>query len=260
MSLSASSVAAASAAWIWIPDNSTVVETDDYTIARLPGYFPHPLRVITFQPAGRLADAVAGVLERAREFGLPEIQWQVLLGSPPGVTEEIESRGGDRRLVLDVLACDLRDGAPKLPPPAVDVTLRWGTDVATARDSQAVGVAMFGGSVPPDDRIEQIVARNAADVPAGKGGNVVAYLDGSPVGAGGLDVVDGVAQFWGGAVIGSARGQGVYRALLAARLDYAAAHDATMALVKGRIDTSGPILLRAGFAAYGQEPIYNIPL
>ena len=33
-----------------------------------------------------------------------------------------------------------------------------------------------------------------------------------------------------------------------------------MALVKGKIDTSGPILRRAGFAAYGQEPIYDVPL
>jgi hypothetical protein len=52
----------------------------------------------------------------------------------------------------------------------------------------------------------------------------------------------------------------VYRAVLGKRLSYAVAHGATMALVKGRIDTSGPILRRAGFTAYGQEPIYDIPL
>ena len=54
--------------------------------------------------------------------------------------------------------------------------------------------------------------------------------------------------------------QGVYRAVLDARLSYAVAHGATMALVKGKIDTSGPILRRAGFAAYGREPVYDIPL
>jgi hypothetical protein len=48
--------------------------------------------------------------------------------------------------------------------------------------------------------------------------------------------------------------------VLDARLSYAVAHGATMALVKGKIDTSGPILRRAGFAAYGREPIYDIPL
>ena len=50
------------------------------------------------------------------------------------------------------------------------------------------------------------------------------------------------------------------RAVLAARLSYAVAHGATMALVKGRIDTSGPILRRAGFIAYGREPAYDVPL
>ena len=48
--------------------------------------------------------------------------------------------------------------------------------------------------------------------------------------------------------------------MLAARLDYAAAHDMTMALVKGRVQTSGPILRRAGFGVYGQERSYRLTL
>ena len=32
---------------------------------------------------------------------------------------------------------------------------------------------------------------------------------------------------------------------------------ATLALVKGRVETSGPILRRAGFATYGQERCYE---
>ena len=89
---------------------------------------------------------------------------------------------------------------------------------------------------------------------------IVAYVAGRPAGTGGVTMADGVARLWGGAVVESARGQGVYRAVLAARLAYAAAHGATMALVKGRIETSGPILRRAGFTAYGQEVIYRVPL
>ena len=48
--------------------------------------------------------------------------------------------------------------------------------------------------------------------------------------------------------------------VLDARLDYAVANSAVMALVKGKADTSGPILRRAGFAAFGQEPQYRVPL
>jgi hypothetical protein len=33
-----------------------------------------------------------------------------------------------------------------------------------------------------------------------------------------------------------------------------------MALVKGRVETSGPILRRAGFVAHGQERSYRVPL
>lgn len=260
MSISSAAVAAASAAWVWIPENATVVEAEEFTIVRWPSYFPHQLTVGAFRPAGSLSAAVAAVLKRARDFGVPELEWQVLLASPPGLAEELSSHGGTVRLTLDVLATDLGGGAPELPPPAIDVTVRWATDVATVRDGEAVGAAAFGGSLPPEDRIAEIAAENAAKVPAGTGGALVAYADGSAVGAGGLEIVDGVARLWGGAVVESARGQGVYRAVLAARLGYAVAHGATMALVKGRIDTSGPILLRAGFAAYGQEPIYRVPL
>jgi hypothetical protein len=33
-----------------------------------------------------------------------------------------------------------------------------------------------------------------------------------------------------------------------------------MALVKGNVATSAPILRKAGFAAFGQEPFYRVPL
>jgi GNAT superfamily N-acetyltransferase len=95
---------------------------------------------------------------------------------------------------------------------------------------------------------------------AEEGGMAVAYIDGSPAGSGGVHIVGGVARLFGGGVVESARGQGVYRALLAARLAYGVAHGATMALVKGRAETSGPILRRAGFAVYGQELVYRVPL
>jgi GNAT superfamily N-acetyltransferase len=162
--------------------------------------------------------------------------------------------------MLDVLACDLREGAPALPPASADVKIRWATDYETSRDGAAVGVTGFGGTLPPDDRIEANAAMDAAGVPVGAGGMLVAYVHGVPAGSGGVSMVNGVARLWGGAVVPSARGQGVYRAVLDARLSYAVAHGATMAPVKGKIDTSGPILRRAGFGAYGRELVYDIPL
>jgi GNAT superfamily N-acetyltransferase len=261
MTLTAESVAAASNAWVWIPELlTTVVEEEQYKIARLPDYFDHQLTVLEFRPSGPLGAAVDAVLERARAFGLPKLRWEVRLGSPAELATELTARGAALGLLLDVLACDPREGTPTLPPASVDVRIRWATDYETARDGSAVGVTGFGGALPPDDRIEANAARDAATVPVGEGGMLVAYVNGLPFGSGGVTMVDGVARLWGGVVVPSARGQGIYRAVLGARLSYAVAHGATMALVKGKIDTSGPILRRAGFAAYGREPVYDIPL
>lgn len=260
MGLSHEAVVAASNAWTWIPDNATAVETDEYLLVRFPDYFNHPLELVRFAPAAAVGRAVDAALDRAREFGLPVLHWIVRLDSPPGVAELLSARGAAVDETLDVLARDLSDGAPQLPPSAVDVTVRWTTDPESQRDGTAVDVEVFGGAMPPDDRLAENARRDGESVPAGKGGSLVAYVDGKPAGSGGVAVTDGVARLWGGAVVESARGKGVYRAILAARLRYGAANGASMALVKGRIETSGPILRRAGFTAHGQEVMYRVPL
>ncbi len=184
----------------------------------------------------------------------------MLLGAPADLEAELSARGATVKLVLEIMAADLSGGVPELRQPVVDVSLRWATDAATARDGVTMEAAAFNGAVPPDDRIEALAARNAASVPAGGGGMVVAYLDGEPIGSGGVQVVDGVARLTGGVVVPQWRRRGVYRALLGARLTYAVGQGATMALVKANPTTSGPILLASGFTSYGPEPVYAVPL
>ncbi|MEV7186614.1 GNAT family N-acetyltransferase [Kitasatospora sp. NPDC093102] len=260
MSLSASAVAAASAAWVWTPPDAEVVEGDECTILRLPDYVDFDLSVVSFTPAGPLGPAVDAVLERARAFGLPTLDWQVLIGYPAALAAELSARGGRVKLDLEVLAVDLSQGAPRLRPPTVGVSPVWATDFATARDGAAVGVTGFGGELPPDEQIEELAARSAKAVAAGEGGMVVAYVDGEPAGTGSVKVADGVARLSGGAVAPSWQGLGVYRAVLDARLSYGVAYGATMALVKANAATSGPILRKSGFTPFGPEPVYAVPL
>lgn len=264
MSLSADKVIAASNAWTWVPDNATTEATEEYLLVRFPDYFDHALELLRFTPAetsaAGLASAVETVLDRARRFGLPDLHWWLKLDSPPGVAGLLLARGAVVDETLDVLAVDLRRGPPELLPPVKEVTLRWATEVTTHRDGTQVGVTVFGGSMPPQERLAEEAKRDGATVRAGDGGMVVAYVDGAPVGSAGIAMADGVARLWGGAVVEAARGQGVYRALLGARLKYGSAHGATMSLVKGRVDTSGPILRQAGFSVYGQEVVYRVPL
>jgi GNAT superfamily N-acetyltransferase len=260
MSLSTEAVVAASNAMTWIPDTAVTEETDEFLLARLPDYFNPPLRLLRFSPAGPVAPALAAVLDRARRYGLPELEWSARLGSQPEVAGLLEARGAKVTETLDVLALDLARGVPALRPPAQDVTVRWATDLPTIDDAAQVTVAVFGGSLPPPERLAEMAERDGAAIPAGEGGQVVAYVGPAPVGTGGVVMASGVARLWGGAVLRSARGQGIYRALLAARLEYGAAHGAIMALVNARVETSGPILRRAGFTSYGQELRYRVRL
>ena len=178
MSLSAEKVVEASNAWSWIPDNATTEATEEYLLVRFPDYFDHPLELLRFSPAeasGASPEAVDTVLDRARRFGLPELHWWVRLDGPPEVADLLVARGATVHETLDVLALDLSRGAPDLRPPASQVMLRWATDISTLRDGTRVGVTVFGGSMPPEDRLGEEAKRDSGTVAAGDGGMVVAY-------------------------------------------------------------------------------------
>lgn len=252
-------VAAACADWIWVPDAARTVETDELLLVRFPDWFSRPLAVLRFEPRPPIDQAVADLVERARAFEVDELLWWVKLGAPAGIEERLLALGAVLDETLDVLALDLTQPPADLDVPA-GLEVRWNTEAEAERDAQLVQTTVFGDDMPPEDEIDSAAARSAVDVPAGRGGALVAYLAGRSVGAAGLGVGGDVARLWGGSVVEDARRQGVYRALLAARLDYAREHALTVGLVKGRVQTSGPILRRAGFRGYGQERSYILPL
>jgi len=251
-------VVAASRAWVWVPETAVRAETREYLLVRFPDYFENHLVLLDFRPQREPQEVVDEVLARAREFEEPEVVWWVKLGAPSGMDELVQARGGVLDETLDVLALDLAPGLPNLGEHAV--TLRWTTDETTLRHAYEVLKVVFGGDVPPDRRLQVESDQVRRDVERGRGGGVVAYLDDVPVGTGGITVADEVARLWSGSVLEEYRGRSVYRALLATRLEYAVRHGATMALVKGRVETSGPILRRAGFAPHGQERSYRVSL
>jgi GNAT superfamily N-acetyltransferase len=256
-------VARECAAWVFVPEGAVTVETPEYLLVRMPPWFEIPLELLRFDPRRQVEVVVDEVLDRARALAATgvscaDVNCWVKLHNDPSLDHVFQGVGGVLDETLDVLALDLAGGAPALDS-AQEVDLRWVTDIDTARDEQVVDVEVFGSSMPPDEELASAAERGRRDVAAGSG-SVVAYLDGVPVGTGGLSLVAGVARLWGGAVREQARGRGVYRALLGARIRFAVQHGATMALVKGRVQTSGPILRRAGFERYGEERSYRVPL
>jgi GNAT superfamily N-acetyltransferase len=259
VSLPAEVVAAASRAWVWVPPNATKVETDEYLLLRMPEWFSIPLELMRLDPERQADVVVDELLERAREFGVPEVNCWVKLHNDPSLDDVFKERGGVLDETLDVLALDLSDGLPELGR-LEGFETRWATDVETMRDNLHVGADVFGDSMPPEEEILDEVERAEKDLESSGSGSAVAYLDGVAVASGGVSLVDGVARLWGGAVREEARGRGAYRAVLDARLRRGIERGATMALVKGRVQTSGPILRRAGFERYGEERSYRVPL
>ncbi len=249
---------AAASGFVWVPETAVRAETREFLLIRFPDYFEHHLVLATFRPEREPEEVVDEALARAREFEEPELVWWVKLDAPPGLDELVQARGGVLDETLDVLALDLAPGVPDLGEHSVEV--RWTTDEVTLRHAYEVLKVVFGGEVPPDQRLGAESKKVGRDIERGRGGGVVAYLDDEPVGTGGITINDGGGRLWSGSVLDEHRGRGVYRALLAARLEYAVRHGATMALVKGRVETSGPILRRAGFVAHGQERSYRVPL
>jgi GNAT superfamily N-acetyltransferase len=237
--LDLATVAAANDAWVLTPEGSEVVETAEYRLVKFPEPFTDPLQVSWVRSARPAEAVLEDVVARAVGFGLPEAFVYAKLSAPEGFDEALLRRGAQLVDTCDVLALALPADvkAPDLP----GFEVRWRTTPEVARDANTVGISAFGGNRASDDELAKRAAADRATVAAGTGGALVAYLD-------------------GGAVLEPYRGRGLYRALVAARLTYAAEHGATLAFTQGRISTSSPILQRLGFTSYGQERCYLLPL
>ncbi|GAA3805944.1 GNAT family N-acetyltransferase [Nocardioides panacisoli] len=261
LDLSRERVHTASAAWLWIPPTAGRIDTEEYLALRFPAWYEHPLQLVGIRPRRPLAEVLDEVIDRCRAAvgtAAPQLLAWVRLDAPEGLAEALVERGGVLDETLDVLARPLGE-LPGLDL-RVDVEVRWAADFDTFVDAVHLNSDVFGGSKPDRAGLEPVWPEELTKLRTGGGGAVVAYLDGRPVGTAGLTVAGPDARLWGGGVLPDARGRGVYRALLAARLAYAVERRCELAIVKGRVETSAPILRRAGFSAYGQERSYLLDL
>ncbi|WP_156822532.1 hypothetical protein [Demetria terragena] len=260
MPLDADAVLAASARMIWVPPEAERVDTDEFTMVRYGNDFLHQTCVFAVQSDRPTSQVIAIVDEQTRTWGRDSVWWNAISEHtrPRSLEEALIARGGAVVERLAVLALDLTGPLPDLEiPDDAEVVLPTGVD--HVRDIRAISEAAFGstGSAAPDPQIS--LDRDVADREAGRAVRVVTYLDGVPAACGGTTFYPGgVAALWGGSTHPDQRGRGAYRATLDWRLRDAAARGARMALVKGRVDTSAPILRRAGFVEYGEERVYQL--
>jgi hypothetical protein len=177
---------------------------------------------------------------------------------PPDTEATLRARGGRQIDAVQILAREL-DGLPDLAVPA-DVSVELVADERTFRAASMVAVHGWGRREPAGAALAREFTEAIRDLQTWSSFRVLASVKGEPATSGGCTLRGEVVQLWGAVTLREYRRRGGYRAVLAERLRLAREHGAMLALVKGRVDTSGPILLRAGFAAYDEERCFWLPL
>jgi GNAT superfamily N-acetyltransferase len=139
-------------------------------------------------------------------------------------------------------------------------------DLPTFRSANAAAAEAFGQVPSPlqgtgsgrvtRDEIAMLERRRLNTLAAGNRHWLLALVDGEPAGAGGIALFPPAgATVNGGAVRPKFRGRGVYRALVAARLEIARRAGVAGLAVWGG-DMSGPILAGLGFQTVGWRRFY----
>jgi hypothetical protein len=259
----------AAAAMEFVPEGAVEVLTGDYRLVRQPdwllGATVGAAQVTwsrTARPPGEVIDEVAA---RVRGWGLPGVAWWVSAVSQPADTgEALRARGAGLVDAMQVLARELGDdpGQPNIPS---GISVELVRDERTFRAASAVSVQGWGSVEPDEAEIARQLKETLQDLATWSSFRVVAFADHEPVSTGCCTLAGGVARekialLWGAITLLASRGHGSYRAVLNERLRLAREHGATLAMAKGRALASGPILLRTGFADYGEERCYWLPV
>jgi hypothetical protein len=258
----ADAVLAAAAAWAWVPPDASQVLTEDYHLVSYPSHYNvAPVRVLWSRTARPLEELISEITGYVLAWGHTEAEWDISAATRPAGTEtELVGRGAELTATVQVLGYDMADGLPAFDlPPGVRTEIVG--DEPSLWASQLVSSHVWGrGHSPTEVDIARELPWVTERLASWSAFRVVAFVDGEPASSGGCTLVNRVAQLWGGATRSGLRGRGAYRAVLAHRMALAKEHGATLALVKGVIDTSAPILRRAGFTAYGEERSYRVGL
>ena len=254
----------AAAARQWCPDGAIEELTDDYRLIRYPDWAldpAFPAAQVTWSRSERTAAEVIGeVAGRVRLWGRPGVAWWVSSATlPPDTEAALRAAGGKQIDAVQILARELNGDDVGWPGPG-DVSVELVADERTFRAASMVVVRGWGRKEPSRAVLAREYAEAVTDLAAWSSFRVLASVRGEPAAVGGCTLRGEVAHLWGGVTVREYRRRGAYRAVLAERLRLARAHGATLALVKGRAETSGPILLRSGFLAYSEERCYWLPV
>jgi GNAT superfamily N-acetyltransferase len=203
---------------------------------------------------GDVESALAWSRVEARGRGLRDVEWWLGWSATPADAGKRLLAAG---LVPDPDAPVLAGMTCVAAPPVVPaIEVRRVTTLADYEAALEVDWSVW--RIDDEERARRHASEIARWEPMRDSGVVhhfSAFLDGTRVGFGrAIDMHGGVALM-GGAVLPEARGNGVYRALVRARWDHAAARGTPLLVVQAG-DMSRPVLERLGFESHGDIHLY----
>lgn len=255
-------VLAASDAWRWVPPEAATYDVDgvqviDYPDWAFTGYYVTPLN--TRRESAQLPALIEHIRADARRRDKASTSWWISPSTAPDdFGDALEAAGARLTETGDIYAFDMSESLPSVGD-THGVRTEVVVDEQTLHDFRTVAEAVWQDPPPSAERRADLLAEIARPITESLECRVVAYVDQRAVAMGGMQVVDGVCRLWGAATLESERGRGAYRAVLQRRLQEARGVGATLALVHARIGTSGPIVARCGFTAYGRGYTYELP-
>jgi GNAT superfamily N-acetyltransferase len=214
-----------------------IIERPDWVQIVTPSFTQGSLNEVSFsampdEDADRIIDET---IARYRRRGLA-FRWSVPPGSRPADLAERLARRGLIRTNVRAMARGTADFAgDRSPVEEVDAST-----VGEFTLTMAAGWSM--DPAPILDYHRRIFAGEARPLRL-----FLARVDGAPAATAGTFVFERSAYLMGGVVLDRFRGRGLYRSLIAARLDDAARRGLTLATTHAREETSAPMLERMGF-------------
>jgi GNAT superfamily N-acetyltransferase len=223
------------------PTFETVIRDDLVYVAGIRAATVHRVR----------AANVDWVRTESRQRGHENVEWWVGWSAPPEVAGQLLAQGlvPDDTPVLTGMTCTIE------PAAVPDVEVRRVETVEDYTAALEIDWQVWGHGEEERAKRRQVELGRFDELYAG--GTVhhyAAFLDGQRVGFGrGIDIDAGVALM-GGAVLPEARGRGVYRALVRARWDHAAARGTPLLVVQAG-DMSAPVD-GLGFVRHGEIRLF----
>lgn len=237
--------------WLWVPDGSETWDVLGARVVRFPAYIARRMHATVHLTGGGDAspgDLVDAVLDVARAAGESEVRFHV---AERPEHDDLLASLHERGRVAETLAQLAFTGTP--PPLASGAPdVRPVLDERAARALDGIDVEVFDEKPADAVRLSALVSECRAQWEARTDARFVAWRGDQALGSGGMSRAGEVLRLWGGATLPAARRQGVYAAVLRARLALGREWGTTLAIVRGRVETSAPLLRSTGFTPAGR--------